>query len=75
MMLRLGNSGSCLRTEAACTALVMIRIFSSGTIGFTRSTVCWRNDRLPNNVMSCLGLRSRLTGQNRSPRPPAMITM
>ena len=75
MMLSLGNSGNCLRTAAACTALVMMNIFSSGATGFTRSTVCCRNERSPNSVINCFGLRSRLTGQKRSPRPPAMMIM
>jgi hypothetical protein len=68
-----GSRGSCLRTAAACAALVMMRMLSSGTSGSTRSTACWRKERLPSNVINCLGIFSRLTGQNRSPRPPAMM--
>ena len=63
-----GNLGSCLRTSGAWTALVMTKMFLSGTSGSTRSTACWRKDRLPSSAMSCLGVFSRLTGQKRSPR-------
>ena len=69
----LGIFGSCLRTSGNCASLVMTKMFLTGTSGSTRSTACWRNDRLPSSVSSCLGIFSRLTGQNRSPRPPAMM--
>ena len=38
-----------------------------------RSTASWRKDFLPSKASSCLGVFSRLTGQKRSPRPPAMM--
>ena len=61
-------------TVAAWAWLVMMKMFLSGTRGSTRSTACWRNERLPSSVSSCLGVFSRLSGQKRSPRPPAMMT-
>ena len=73
MMFSFGSFGSCRFTSAACAALVMMRMFFIGTKGSTRSTACWRNERLPSRVMSCLGVACRLTGQKRSPRPPAMM--
>ena len=69
----LGIFGSCLRTSGNCASLVMTKMFLTGTSGSTRSTACWRNERLPSSGSSCLGIFSRLTGQNRSPRPPAMM--
>ena len=73
MTFSFGSSGSCLRTVGAWTAFVMMRMFSIGTSGSTRSTACWRNERPPISVISCFGVASRLTGQKRSPRPPAMM--
>jgi len=73
MTFSFGSFGSCLRTVGAWTSLVMTRMFLSGTSGRTRSRACCRNDRSPSSVMSCLGVFSRLTGQKRSPRPPAMM--
>ena len=68
-----GNFGNCLRTSGACTSLVMTKMFSLGTSGATRATACWRKDVSPRSLMSCLGVCSRLTGQKRAPRPPAMM--
>ena len=73
MTFSFGSFGSCLRTSGACTSLVMTRMFLIGTNGSTRSTACCKKDRPPSSVMSCLGIFSRLTGQKRSPRPPAMM--
>ena len=73
MRLALGIFGSCLRTSGNCFSLVMIKIFLTGTSGSTRSTVSCKKDFLPSNASNCLGIFSRLTGQNRSPRPPAMM--
>src|SRR5205085_3425393 len=47
--------------------------FLSGTMGSTRSTACWRKERLPKRVSNCFGVFCRLTGQNRSPLPPAIM--
>src|ERR1035437_918291 len=69
----LGSFGNCLRTSAACASLVMIKIFLIGTSGSTRSTASCKKDFLPSSASSCLGIFSRLSGQTRSPRPPAMI--
>src|SRR6185369_14580061 len=51
----------------------MIRMFLSGTSGNTRFTACCRNEPFPSKVNSCLGVFSRLKGQNRSPLPPAIM--
>ena len=37
-------------------------------------TVDWIIERLPSNVSSCLGRSARLSGQNRVPDPPAIMT-
>ena len=52
----------------------MMRMLVNGTNGRTRSTACCRKERSPKRRINCLGVFSRLTGQNRSPRPPAMMT-
>ena len=51
----------------------MMRMLVNGTNGRTRSTACCKKERSPKRRMSCLGVFSRLTGQNRSPRPPAIM--
>src|SRR6185312_3672113 len=71
--LSFGTFGSCLRTSGNCAAFVMTKMFLAGTSGSTRSTASCKNDFLPSNVSNCLGVFSRLTGQKRSPRPPAMM--
>src|ERR1035437_3908585 len=68
-----GIFGSCLRTSGNCASLVMTKIFLAGTSGNTRSTASCKKDFLPSSVSSCLGIFSRLNGQKRSPRPPAMM--
>src|ERR1035437_2622043 len=68
-----GIFGNCLRTSGNCAALVMIKIFFAGTSGSTRSTASCKKDFLPSNASNCLGIFSRLNGQKRSPRPPAMM--
>ena len=68
-----GIFGSCLRTSGSLRLVGDDENVLGGTSGSTRSTACCRNERLPSSVSSCLGIFSRLTGQNRSPRPPAMI--
>src|SRR5882724_5142302 len=69
-----GSFGSCFRTSGAWISLVITKTFLRGTTGRIRSTVCCRNERFPSRVISCLGDFSRLTGQKRSPFPPAMMT-
>src|ERR1700677_2204005 len=73
MILPLGSLGNWRRTSGAWTALVMMKMFCHGTSGRTRSTAWRKNERPPRRVTNCLGVFSRLTGQNRSPRPPAMM--
>src|SRR5215469_1906631 len=68
-----GTFGSCFRTSGNCASLVMTNTFFAGTNGSTRSTASCKKDFFPSNVSNCLGVFSRLTGQNRSPRPPAMM--
>ena len=68
-----GIFGSCLRTSGNCASLVMTKMFFAGTSGSTRSTASCKKDFLPSSASSCLGIFSRLNGQKRSPRPPAMM--
>src|ERR1041385_4582740 len=68
-----GTFGSFFRTSGACASLVIIRMFLAGTSGETRSTACCNNDRPPSSESNCLGVFSRLSGQNLSPLPPAII--
>jgi hypothetical protein len=42
--------------------------------GRNRATVCSNIVPLPMMFSSCFGVRVRLRGQNRVPRPPARIT-
>src|SRR5271168_32999 len=67
-------AGICLRTSAACSALVTVQIRSGGISGRSRATVCSSMVFLPTMLSNCLGVRVRLRGQNRVPRPPARIT-
>ena len=69
-----GSSGSSAATASATPATVTTRIRDHGTIGATRSTVARSSDRPPANGSSCLGRRTRDSGQKRVPVPPAMIT-
>src|SRR6202789_1339741 len=71
--LSFGIFGNCLRTSGNLGALVMTKIFFAGTIGRTRSTASCKKDFLPRMDSNCLGVFSRLNGQKRSPRPPAMM--
>ena len=71
--LSFGSLGNCLRTSATCAVLVMMKTFLAGTSGSTRSTASCKKDFLPSSASSCLGIFSRLNGQKRSPRPPAMM--
>ena len=71
--LSFGSLGNCFRTSATCAVLVMMKMFLAGTSGSTRSTASCKKDFLPSRASSCLGIFSRLNGQKRSPRPPAMM--
>ena len=66
-----GSLGSCFLTAAAWGSLVITNTFFGRTTPLIRSTVSCRSDFLLNKASSCLGVASRLNGQNRSPRPPA----
>src|SRR5882724_2126373 len=67
-------AGTCLRTAAACFALVTVQMRSGEISGFRRATVCCNMVSLPTIFRSCFGVRVRLRGQKRVPRPPARIT-
>src|SRR5258708_40218871 len=67
-------AGTCLRTAAACSAFVTVQMRSAEISGFRRETVCGSIVSLPTMLRSCLGVRVRLRGQKRVPRPPARIT-
>ena len=71
--LAFGIFGSCFWTSGNCASLVMTKMFFAGTSGSTRSTASCKKDFLPSSASSCLGIFSRLNGQKRSPRPPAMM--
>src|SRR5215472_14249508 len=66
--------GTCFRTAAPCSAFVTVQMRSAGISGRSRATVCSSIVSLPAIFRSCLGVRVRLRGQNRVPRPPARTT-
>ena len=68
-----GGRGSCLRTDAACSVLVTIQMRDIGKMGARRSTVCSSMVLPPTMLSNCLGVRWRLRGQKRVPRPPARM--
>src|SRR6202011_1647411 len=68
------DAGKCLRTDADCSALVTVQMRSAGINGSRRATVCCSMEFAPMMLSSCLGVRVRLRGQKRVPRPPARIT-
>src|ERR1700683_1045327 len=68
------GAGTCLRTCWACALLVTVQTRSGGIIGRKRATVCSSMVSFPTMFNSCLGVRVRLRGQKRVPRPPARIT-
>src|SRR5215469_1617366 len=67
-------AGTCFRTAPACAALVTVQTRSAGIKGRSRATVCSSMVSLPTIFRSCLGVRVRLRGQKRVPRPPARTT-
>src|ERR1700736_2307341 len=68
------DAGKCLRTEADCSALVTVQMWSAGINGSRRAKVCCSMESAPMMLRSCLGVRVRLRGQKRVPRPPARMT-
>ena len=68
------RAGNCLRTAADCSALVTVQMRSAGMSGVRRATVCRSMESAPMMLSNCLGVRVRLRGQKRVPRPPARIT-
>ena len=67
-------AGTCFRTAVACSAFVTVQMRSAGINGRSRATVCSSMVCSPTMFSSCFGVRVRLRGQNRVPRPPARIT-
>jgi len=64
---------TCLRTAAACSH--RHRQMRSGRMsGRNRAMVCCSIVSLPTMLRSCFGVRVRLRGQKRVPRPPARTT-
>src|SRR5579872_104491 len=68
------NSGSWRDVSAAWAALVTTRMFAVGIHVRQRSAAWTSKLRSPASVRNCLGLARRLSGQNRVPLPPAMMT-
>src|SRR5882672_4495292 len=66
--------GNCFLSAAVCSALVTLQMRSGEISGRRRATVCSSIVCLPTIFRSCLGVRVRLRGQKRVPRPPARIT-
>src|SRR5271155_5034056 len=70
----LGTRGSSRRTAEACSAFVTTQQFFSAKTGTRRLTVS-RSMVSPLVILrSCFGVRARLRGQKRVPRPPARRT-
>ena len=71
----LGRVGGALSAIASASdARVAIVTRSLGATSRSRSTVACNIDRPPASANNCFGARSRLSGQNRLPAPPAMMT-
>jgi hypothetical protein len=68
------SCGSCSAIGAASARLVMTHVRSGGTSVPSRAAVAWIMVRPPVKSRSCLGRAARLSGQNRVPDPPAMMT-
>ena len=69
-----GSSGNCSVTWSTSRALVTTKTRSGGTNSTRRSAVCWSMLREPSSSRNCFGRFRRLSGQNRVPDPPAMMT-
>ena len=68
------SSGQTSSTASRCSAFVMTNTSSTGTRSAKRSIVCASIAFSPTIGSNCLGRAVRLSGQKRSPRPPAMMT-
>jgi hypothetical protein len=73
-MLAAGNSGRSRRIVAVCEAPATVKTSRAGMSGSTRSSVSRIMAVSPAIGRNCLGARRRLSGQNRVPLPPAMMT-
>src|SRR5580704_2283078 len=66
--------GSCFLAATACSAFVTVQMRSGEINGRKRATVCSSMVSLPTMFSNCFGVRVRLRGQKRVPRPPARMT-
>jgi len=72
---RFARSCGNLLADGAGLFRVRNRPYALGGIsGFRRAIVCCNMVSLPTMFNSCFGVRVRLRGQKRVPRPPARIT-
>ena len=69
-----GHAAQFARTAAACSTFVTDPDISRRNDGARRATVSRSMVSLPAILSSCLGVRMRLRGQKRVPRPPASST-
>src|SRR5271156_4689673 len=69
-----GTRGSSRRTATVCSVLVTTQQLRSEKAGTRRFTVSRNMVSPPVMFSNCLGVRTRLRGQKRVPRPPARST-
>jgi hypothetical protein len=74
MMLASGTFQAASRVAAASAREVIIKVRSGGIKPSRRSTACVNSGLPPKSAMNCLGRALVLSGQKRSPRPPARMT-
>ena len=69
-----GSPGSSRIKDSVCPASATVRTSRGATSGASRSTVSSIIDFALTMSRNCLGRDFRLSGQNRVPLPPAMMT-